>query len=100
MHKTPNDPEPIQVLAKVARDTCSGGFTFDTVELIFQQERISRSDIVKQLSIPKTRVHRMLTELQQTGVIKKVTTQTGRGRPTDLYSLTPRMKTIMEAIEP
>lgn len=99
--KSPNDPQPLKVLGKVARDTIAGGFVYNVVEHIFQSNRTTRDQLGKALNIrSSTRIHRLITDLTQTGVIVTERISSGRrGHPTDWYALSPKMSRIMEALE-
>lgn len=99
LNKLPGHPDSLNVLAKVATDTCAG-FTYDVVEYIFQKGAVSKSQIAKELSLPSTRVHRITSDLKATSVIVQGSkTKPGKGRSPHEYSLTPRMHKIMESVE-
>lgn len=83
-------------LMKVAYDTCYG-FGQDIVKSIYEETEISEGSLQNKLSIPAARVHRVCADLRTVGLVNRVKTIfKGRGRPTEMYRISPSLLPIMD----
>ena len=91
-------------IAKVAHDT-SEGFNQDVIRLLCQTPHLGRKDLESKLHLPSTRIHRVMTDLRTTKLVKVVTKLNDRsrnrdpkGRPSAYYSVEPSFLPIVEQV--
>jgi hypothetical protein len=87
-------------IAKIANDT-SEGFSNEIVRTLYENPRMSRKRLTNKLGLPSTRMHRVITEMKQTGLLRTVL-NTGeidaKGRPTEYYSVNKEFEPIVSLV--
>lgn len=92
--KEPNN-HLYHTIRKLALDSCIP-FNVEFAKRMYEYpEGITRNDLSYHLQLPSTNVHRLLTDLQQLGLIQvSKSVQTGPGRKMELYHLTPEISKL------
>jgi hypothetical protein len=98
------------IIRKVGFDSCPG-LNYEVINFIHKHKNVTRKSIIDTLKIPSTRVHQILTDLEQLDIVihdKENNKSGNRGRDTYTYSLcedliacleTTRVKTNNQAGE-
>lgn len=87
------DERTIDILGKVAYDTCEG-FTQDVLKTIYFNPKITQQDLSKRLAIPASRTNRVLEDIKIVGLVTTILRHGGNGRPSLLYKLKPNMESV------
>jgi predicted transcriptional regulator len=86
------------IVRKVGFDSCPG-LNFEIIDYIRKHKTSTRKSLVSNLKIPSTRVHQILTDLEQLGMItqdKEPNSVGGRGRDSYTYSLSEELLDCLE----
>lgn len=86
------------IVRKVAFDTCPG-LNFEVINYIHKHKSVTRKCIVHNLRIPSTRVHQILTDMEQVGILiydKDNNGSGNRGRDVFTYSLSDTLIACLE----
>jgi predicted transcriptional regulator len=86
------------IVRKVGFDSCPG-LNFEVIDYIRKHKISTRKSLVSNLKIPSTRVHQILTDLEQLGMItqdKEPNSVGGRGRDSYTYSLSEELLDCLE----
>jgi hypothetical protein len=98
------------IIRKIGFDSCPG-LNYEVINFIHKHKNVTRKSIIDTLKIPSTRVHQILTDLEQLDIVihdKENNKSGNRGRDTYTYSLcedliacleTTRVKTNNQAGE-
>ncbi len=91
------------ILRRVAIDTCIP-FNIELINCVTSYEEFggaSRNDIIDNLQIPKTNIHRILLDLQQLNFIRaeKFDGPPRKGRPSELYKFIPILSQLWKRIQ-
>lgn len=81
------------IVRKVGFDSCPG-LNFEIIDYIRKHKQATRKSIVNNLKIPSTRVHQILTDLEQLGMVvqdKEPNSVGGRGRDSYTYTLSEEL---------
>ena len=87
-----------EIVRKIGFDSCPE-LNYEVINFIHKHKNVTRKSIIDTLKIPSTRVHQILTDLEQLGIVihSKENNQSGnRGRDTYTYSL---CKDLTECLE-
>lgn len=94
----------LEHIAKVAHDT-SEGFNQDVIRQLRLTPKLGRKDLESKLRLQSTRIHRVMTDLQITKLVKVVTKLNDRsrnrntkGRPSEYYSVEPSFLPIVDQV--
>jgi hypothetical protein len=83
-------------LLKIGHDTCYG-FGQDIIKAIYEETEMSEGQLQSKLCIPSSRVHRVCQDLHIVKLVNRVKTVfNGRGRPTEMYRISPSLIPIMD----
>lgn len=86
------------IVRKVGFDSCPG-LNFEVIDYIRKRGTTTRKDLVSVLKIPGTRIHQIVTDLEQLGIIvqsKESNDSGNRGRDTYVYSLSEELLACLE----
>lgn len=86
------------IVRKVGFDSCPG-LNFEVIDYIRKRGSATRKDLVSILKIPGTRIHQIVTDLEQLGIIvqgKESNSSGNRGRDTYVYSLSDELLSCLE----
>lgn len=81
------------IVRKVGFDSCPG-LNFEVIDYIRKHKQATRKSIINNLKIPSTRVHQILTDLEQLGMVvqdKEPNSVGGRGRDSYTYTLSEEL---------
>lgn len=77
------------IIRKIGLDSCPG-LNYEVINFIHKHKNVTRKSIIDTLKIPSTRVHQILTDLEQLDIVihdKENNKSGNRGRDTYTYSL-------------
>lgn len=86
------------IVRKVGFDSCPG-LNFEVIDYIRKHKFVTRKDLISGLKIPSTRIHQILTDLEQLGIIvqsKESNNSGNRGRDTFTYTLSDELLLCLE----
>jgi hypothetical protein len=86
------------IIRKVGFDSCPG-LNFEVIDYIRRHKNVTRKSLINGLKIPSTRVHQILTDFEQLGILvqDKVSNGSGnRGRDTYTYTLSDEITQCLE----
>ena len=86
------------IVRKVGFDSCPG-LNFEVIDHIRKRGSVTRRDLATVLKIPSTRIHQIVTDLEQLGIIvqgKESNDSGNRGRDTFVYSLSEALLSCLE----
>ena len=87
-----------EIIRKIGFDSCPG-LNYEVINFINKHKNVTRKAIIDNLKIPGTRVHQILTDLEQLGIIihdKENNKSGNRGRDTYTYSLCADLTECLE----
>lgn len=92
----------LEHVAKVAYDTAES-FNNDVLMALYKQPRLNRKSLSARLNLPSTRMHKVITELKQTKLIRAVLapgeSPDSQGRPAEYYYLASDFEPVMEMVK-
>lgn len=90
--------ETYDIVRKTGFDSCPG-LNLEVVDHLRKVSQASRKDLVNKLKIPSTRIHQIVTDLEQLGIIhqgKENNNSGNRGRDTYVYTLSEELVSCLE----
>lgn len=88
------------IVRKVGFDSCPG-LNLEVVDYLRKVGQTTRKDLVNKLRIPSTRIHQIVTDLEQLGIIhqgKENNNSGNRGRDTYVYTLSEELISCLETV--
>ena len=86
------------IVRKVGFDSCPG-LNFEVIDHIRKRGSVTRRDLATVLKIPSTRIHQIVTDLEQLSILvqdKETNGSGNRGRDTFVYSLSEELLSCLE----
>lgn len=90
--------EQYLITKKVAFDSCPE-LNLEVIEFIFQKGSVTRQDVIRDLNIPSTRVHQIMNDFTQLGIIIQTNIKGSIGRPSFTYSLSEEVSACLEDVK-